>query len=118
MVCDKALQRSVKHTSAGKIREWLKGSLVTTEMTEPEPHLKTFISVQRHFAKVSSSQSQASDISEGNGERRASRRRVLYPPPNRFMMAPLSSLEGLVDGRWGAGEENISPMKARVNMTF
>lgn len=33
---------------------------------------------------------------------------VSYPPPNRFMMAPVSILGGGADERTGAGELNTS----------
>lgn len=35
-------------------------------------------------------------------------RHVSYPPPNRFMMAPVSVLDGGAEDRMGAGELNTS----------
>lgn len=43
---------------------------------------------------------------------------VSYPPPNRFMMAPVSILSGGAEGRMGAGELNTSAEEGKVEMMF
>lgn len=43
---------------------------------------------------------------------------VSYPPPNRFMMAPVSILGGGAEERMGAGELNISAGKGKVEIVF
>lgn len=40
-----------------------------------------------------------------------------YPPPNRFITAPVSVLVGGVDERKGAGELKTSAEEARVDNT-
>lgn len=39
-----------------------------------------------------------------------------YPPPNRFMMAPVSILGGGAEERMGAGELNTSPGEGKAEM--
>lgn len=41
-----------------------------------------------------------------------------YPPPNRFMMAPVSSLGGGAEERIGAGELNTSAGNGKVEMVL
>lgn len=41
-----------------------------------------------------------------------------YPPPNRFVMAPVSNLGGGAEGRMGAGELNTSAGEGKVEMVF
>lgn len=43
---------------------------------------------------------------------------VNYPPPNRFMMAPVSILGGGAEVRMGAGELNTSAGEGKVEMMF
>lgn len=43
---------------------------------------------------------------------------VCYPPPNRFMMAPVSILGGGAEERTGAGELNTSAGEGNVEMVF
>lgn len=43
---------------------------------------------------------------------------VSYPPPNRFMMAPVSILGGGAEERMGAGELNTSAGEGKVEMVF
>lgn len=43
---------------------------------------------------------------------------VSYPPPNRFMMAPVSVLDGGAEERMGAGELNTSAGEGKVEMMF
>lgn len=45
-------------------------------------------------------------------------RHVSYPPPNRFMMAPVSILGGGAEVRMGAGELNKSGGEGKVEMVF
>lgn len=41
-----------------------------------------------------------------------------YPPPNRFMMAPVSVLNGGAEERMGAGEMNTSAGEGKGEMVF
>lgn len=43
---------------------------------------------------------------------------VNYPPPKRFMMAPVSILEGGAEERMGAGELNTSAEEGKAEMMF
>lgn len=43
---------------------------------------------------------------------------VSYPPPNRFMMAPVSTLGGGAEDRMGAGELNTSAGEGKVETAF
>lgn len=51
-------------------------------------------------------------VFESNGDR--VRAGASYPPPNRFMMAPVSILGGGAEERMGAGELNTSAGEGKV----
>lgn len=60
----------------------------------------------------------ADDAFMNRGDRERTGSHASYPPPNRFMMAPVSILGGGAEERMGAGELNTSAGEGKVEMVF